>query len=100
MPHTTVMQVDCAYYSEDLAEVQQDPAERLKTSLSALGYGSLEAACPECFQNQLALWCAQTVPKCGSFSAAVEGSLLPAITRITKVRSSPMRASYQQQLQE
>ena len=74
--------------------MQQDPAEQLRTSLAKLGYGSLESACPACFANQLALWCAQTVPKCGSFAAAVEGSLLPAITTITTGEPAVFLPSY------
>ena len=54
----------------------------------AAGYSGLEKACPQCFQNQLAIWCAQTVPKCGSFSAAVEGAILPAIATVTQAQQN------------
>ena len=58
------------------------------TQPSAAGYGDLEKACPQCFENQLALWCYQTVPKCGSFSAAVEGAVLPAMATVTQAQAN------------
>ena len=48
------------------------------------GVGDLESACPTCFNNQRALWCAQTVPKCGSYSTTIENVLLPALSTVTK----------------
>ena len=47
-----VYQVDCAYYSDDLLEVNLDPGKELKDLLEARGLQGLEASCPECFQNQ------------------------------------------------
>ena len=72
-------QVDCAYYTDDEIEVNEDPTASVKKSMEAKGLGSLESACPTCFNNQRALWCAQTVPKCGSYSATIEQVLLPAL---------------------
>ena len=30
-------------------------------------------------------WCAQTVPKCGSFQSVVEGAMLPALEKVKHV---------------
>lgn len=46
------VQVDCAYYSDGLQEVDLDPGRELKQLLQARGLESLESACPECFENQ------------------------------------------------
>lgn len=64
-------------------EVEEDPMERVKTAMQAKGLAELEGACPVCFENQRALWCAQTVPKCGSYSANIENVLLPALSKVT-----------------
>lgn len=77
------LKVDCAYYTEDEVEVEEDPMERVKTAMQAKGLAELEGACPVCFENQRALWCAQTVPKCGSYSANIENVLLPALSKVT-----------------
>lgn len=45
-------QVDCAYYSDELQEVNLDPGNELKQLLQARGLESLEASCPQCFENQ------------------------------------------------
>ena len=45
-------QVDCAYYSDELQEVDLDPGRELKQLLEARGLQNLESACPQCFQNQ------------------------------------------------
>ncbi len=102
------MQVDCAWYSDDLHEVAEDPTDVLKAAMKARGVADLESACPECFDAQRRLWCAQTVPKCGaplagqrpasrawcgarppdararagSFAATVEVAVLPALTQM------------------
>ena len=49
---SSVCQVDCAYYSDDLLEVNLDPGRDLKELLEARGLQGLEASCPQCFQNQ------------------------------------------------
>ena len=78
------LQVDCAYYTDDEIEVNEDPTASVRTQMESMGVGSLESACPTCFNNQRALWCAQTVPKCGSYASTVENVLLPALTQITR----------------
>ena len=47
-----VCQVDCAYYSDELQEVDLDPGTELKQLLQARGLEDLEASCPQCFENQ------------------------------------------------
>lgn len=49
---SSVCQVDCAYYSDDLLEVNLDPGRDLKELLEARGLQGLEASCPQCYQNQ------------------------------------------------
>jgi len=44
--------VDCAYYSDELQEVDLDPGTELKQLLQARGLENLEASCPQCFENQ------------------------------------------------
>ena len=44
--------MDCAYYSDDLLEVNLDPGRELKDLLEARGLQGLEDSCPQCFQNQ------------------------------------------------
>ncbi|KAK9842362.1 hypothetical protein WJX81_008566 [Elliptochloris bilobata] len=74
------LKVDCAWYSEDLHEVAENPTDTLKAAMMARGVEDLESACTECFDAQRRLWCSQTVPKCGSFGATVETTILPALT--------------------
>ncbi|DBB04962.1 hypothetical protein WJX82_002727 [Trebouxia sp. C0006] len=75
------LKVDCAYYSDELQEVDLDPGTELKQLLQARGLESLEASCPQCFENQQKLWCAQTVPVCGSYQENLVGLLLPAVAQ-------------------
>jgi len=108
------VQVDCAWYSDDLHEVAEDPTDVLKAAMKARGVADLESACPACFDAQRRLWCAQTVPKCGalpppcrvfrrprapgaaarppdararagSFAATVEVAVLPALAQMAAV---------------
>lgn len=51
MPDDDV-QVDCAFYSDDLEEVDQDPAAEMRQVLRSHGMQGLEASCPQCFANQ------------------------------------------------
>ncbi len=44
--------MDCAYYSDELQEVDLDPGTELKQLLQARGLENLEASCPQCFENQ------------------------------------------------
>lgn len=80
------LQVDCAWYKEDLHEVAENPTETLKAAMKARcalqhgtadssgnkivqddiqlfgrGVGELESACPECFDAQR---CANTLENC------------------------------------
>ncbi|KAK9813568.1 hypothetical protein WJX73_007727 [Symbiochloris irregularis] len=80
------MKVDCAYYTDDEIEINEDPIAAVQRTMDAKGLGSLKNACPTCFNNQRALWCAQTVPKCGSYSTIIENTILPMITRVTQAR--------------
>ena len=49
------LQVDCAYYSDDLQEVNEDPRVELQEVLDSHGMTGFRAACPQCFDNLLKL---------------------------------------------
>ena len=65
------MQVDCAYYSESLAETSFDPVEAMRAEISAAGDSNLSGSCDACDDNMRAMWCNQIAPPCGSFAAQV-----------------------------
>ena len=71
-------QVDCAYYTEDLHEIQYNPVKDMKAAVEEASGQSVEATCPECFDNARKWYCHNIVPKCGSFSSQVETAILPA----------------------
>lgn len=75
-------QVDCAFYTEDMQEVQFNPVEDLKKALEAAQEQDEEDKCPECFDNQLKWFCASVVPKCGSVRASIESAILPAVAKV------------------
>ena len=52
---TEYLQVDCAYYSDDLQEVNEDPRVELQQVLDSHGMTGFRAACPQCFDNLLKL---------------------------------------------
>ena len=74
--------MDCAFYSEDMQEVQFNPVGDLKKALEAAQEQDVEDKCPECFENQLQWFCASVVPKCGSVRASLESAILPAISKV------------------
>eukprot|EP00884_Botryococcus_braunii_P013043 jgi/Botrbrau1/2173/Bobra.101_2s0013.2 len=76
------LKVDCAYYREDIADLNSNPVIELRELMKKKGMEDLEASCEACFENQRKLWCAQLVPKCGSFSNVVEQTILPAISKM------------------
>jgi hypothetical protein len=76
------LKVDCAYWRDDLKEINENPEEETKKLLKDQHMDDLAAACPQCFENQRRMWCSQTVPKCGSYQANVEGQLLPSIQKV------------------
>ena len=47
-----LVQVDCIYFDEDLAEIADDPADDVKDALSRCQIRGLENSCPQCFENQ------------------------------------------------
>lgn len=75
--------MDCAYYSEDMKEIQFNPVRDLKKALEAAKEQDEEEKCPECFDNQLKWFCAAIVPKCGSFQASIESAILPALSKVS-----------------
>ncbi|EIE22807.1 hypothetical protein COCSUDRAFT_47705 [Coccomyxa subellipsoidea C-169] len=84
--HDYELKVDCIYMSEEELDVDDDPTDDLAKAMKERGVGNLKDACEQCFENQRSFWCAQTVPKCGSFSASIERALLPAIAAIDNAR--------------
>lgn len=82
------LKVDCAFYSDDLEEVDQDPAADMRQLLRSHGMQGLEASCPQCFANQQKLWCAQTIPACGSFQENILGHILPALAQAVSAQQT------------
>ncbi|BDA45605.1 hypothetical protein COCOBI_07-3920 [Coccomyxa sp. Obi] len=84
--HDYDLKVDCVYLSEEMVDVENDPTDDLVKTMRDRGVDNLRSACSSCFDNQRSFWCAQTVPKCGSFSTTIERALLPAIAAIDTAR--------------
>lgn len=84
--HDYDLKVDCVYLSEEMVDVENDPTDDLVKAMKERGVDNLRGACTSCFDNQRSFWCAQTVPKCGSFSTTIERALLPAIAAIDSAR--------------
>ena len=55
-------QVDCVYFDDDLVEIAEDPVSDVKDALSHCQLSGLEHACPQCFENQRRLVCAEPTP--------------------------------------
>ena len=45
------LQVDCAYYTDDLQEVRTNPVEEVREALRRNGSAGLEENCEQCFDN-------------------------------------------------
>eukprot|EP00238_Polyblepharides_amylifera_P001042 CAMPEP_0196572558 /NCGR_PEP_ID=MMETSP1081-20130531/2590_1 /TAXON_ID=36882 /ORGANISM="Pyramimonas amylifera, Strain CCMP720" /LENGTH=460 /DNA_ID=CAMNT_0041889917 /DNA_START=38 /DNA_END=1420 /DNA_ORIENTATION=- len=73
--------VDCAYWSESLVEMDENPIQNLRNEMTQRG----DKPCNSCLNNQQLMWCAQAVPKCGSFQKHVELALLPTLTQLATV---------------
>lgn len=71
--------VDCIYYSEDMLDMRQTPVDKFKADLQARGLKDLEKYCPQCLDNLHKLWCAQALPKCGTFDALLDATMFPAL---------------------
>ncbi|CAL8470810.1 g10352 [Coccomyxa elongata] len=84
--HEYDLKVDCVYLSEEMVDVENDPTDDLVKAMKDRGVDNLRSACSSCFDNQRSFWCAQTVPKCGSFSTTIERALFPAIAAIDTAR--------------
>ncbi|KAJ7567211.1 hypothetical protein O6H91_02G137000 [Diphasiastrum complanatum] len=69
--------VDCAFKLQAFQGTHSNPSEFLKEKLSFEGYPS----CQGCYRAIEKLWCAQTLPSCGTFDKVVD-ELLPAINMI------------------
>ena len=76
------LQVDCAFYSEDMQQVGFNPVGDIKKALESAQEKDVEDKCPECFDNQLQWFCSSVVPKCGSVRASLESAILPAISKV------------------
>lgn len=82
------LKVDCAFYSEDMQEVQFNPVGDIKKAIEAAQEQDIEDKCPECFENQLQWFCSSVVPKCGSVRASLESAILPAISKVIQAHES------------
>lgn len=69
------LKVDCAFYTEALAEGEDDPDADIDEEIAE----DDEERCPQCETSYNELWCHQTVPTCGSFQTTVEAHILPAM---------------------
>lgn len=80
------LEIDCAYAAtlDDDDALQRSPVDMFKDTLDRQQLEQIQSGCPQCFSNLQAMWCAQTVPKCGSFDSIVAGSILPAMQKATE----------------
>lgn len=78
-------EIDCAYAAtvDDEEILQGSPVDAFKATLDRQQLDDIQSGCPRCFSNLQAMWCAQTVPKCGSFDSVVAGAILPAMQKAT-----------------
>lgn len=77
--------VDCAYYSEALADVDEDPIAAIRAEMEQRG----DEPCEQCIKNQQELWCAQVLPPCGSFRRHVELAVLPVLSQLAQTSLNP-----------
>ena len=74
------LQVDCAFYRGALAEQDEDPTLELEAEVEA----QKATMCDGCNANLKDLYCAQTVPPCGSFQDHIELAIVPPLQRIVQ----------------
>uniref|UniRef100_A0A7S0R6S6 FZ domain-containing protein n=1 Tax=Pyramimonas obovata TaxID=1411642 RepID=A0A7S0R6S6_9CHLO len=77
--------VDCAYYDEALADIDEDPIAAIRDEMSQRG----DEPCEQCIRNQQELWCAQALPPCGSFRRHVELAVLPVVAKLAETSLNP-----------
>ena len=77
-----------------MQEIQFNPVRDIKTALEAAKEQDEEDKCPECFDNQLKWFCSAVVPKCGTFRASIETTVLPALTKVTPVSKHRTRRQH------
>ena len=74
------LKVDCAFYRGALAEQDEDPTSELEAEVEA----QKATMCDGCNANLKDLYCAQTVPPCGSFQDHIELAIVPPLQRIVQ----------------
>lgn len=76
------LKVDCAFYRGALAEQDEDPTSELEAEVAA----QKATMCDGCNANLKDLYCAQTVPPCGSFQDNIELAIVPPLQRIVSAQ--------------
>lgn len=79
-------EVDCAFKSEALLAMAEDPDSAMRKRLARAGY----PACDRCFDALHKFWCAQTAPLCGTFDMIVD-EILPVFTAVAGQGKDPVK---------
>ena len=76
------LQVDCAFYEDSMVEIDDDPTWDLRDEATRVGV----PMCDGCRDNLEELYCAQAVPKCGTFQTHVELVFLPLLRDVVEAK--------------
>lgn len=74
--------VDCAFYHDSMMEIDDDPTKDMRDEAAKVG----AALCASCEENLEELYCAQAVPKCGTFQTHVELVFLPLLRDVARAK--------------
>ena len=76
--------VDCAFYHGSMMEIDDDPTKDLRDEAARVDPNA--ATCVSCEDNLGELYCAQAVPKCGTFQTHVEMVFLPLLEDVARAK--------------
>ena len=76
------LKVDCAFYDDSMVEIDDDPTWDLQDEAKRVGV----PMCDGCRDNLEELYCAQAVPKCGTFQTHVELVFLPLLRDVVEAK--------------
>lgn len=79
-------EVDCAFKSEALEAMAEDPDTTMRKRLAKAGY----PPCDKCFEALHKFWCAQTAPLCGTFEKILD-EILPVFAAVAGQRKDPVK---------
>ena len=77
------LEVDCVFYEDSMMEIDDDPTRDLQDEAAKVKNVSMCVGCQDDLEE---LYCAQAVPKCGTFQTHVEMVFLPLLRDVVEAK--------------